>query len=434
MHNDSWTGSIIKDLMISFFKLRTQLQITLLLVLTLVIAMPTMAASKASTAKLFSAWIKQDLWPEAKGKGISPKIFEHALSGMELQWNLPDLVPPGTKLPSERKQSQSEFRSPAPYFSEKHLVRLAASGRSLSKEWSDTLKKVEEAYGVPGHIILAIWGRESGFGRARMSHSAIPVLATKAFMSTRKDLFRRELIAALQMLQRGDINKDSMRSSWAGALGQPQFMPSAYLKYAVDFDGDGHADIWNSVPDTFASIANYLARSGWQTGRDWGFEASLQPQVFCGQEGPDRARAIRQWVSQGIRRINGKSFPKRELDASGMLLVPAGIFGPKFIVTPNFYVLKEYNNSDLYALFIGNLGDRIAYNSSAFRGTWGDVGKMLRSDISRMQRKLESEGYDVGGADGLPGYKTRRSIGEWQRKNGQSPSCFPTPELVSKLR
>ncbi|MEJ2528768.1 MAG: lytic murein transglycosylase [Gammaproteobacteria bacterium] len=396
--------------------------------------MPVVAYSKAAVDKQFASWLQDDLWPEAKSKGVSASVFQQALSGVELQWNLPDLVPPGSKPPSKRPQSQAEFRSPAAYFSEKRLGRLTELGRNLSQKWSKTLRKIEDTYGVPGHILLAIWGMESNFGAARMAHSAMPVLATKAFMSTRKELFRRELLAALQILQKGYISIESMNSSWAGALGQPQFMPSVFLKYAVDFDGDGRRDIWNSVPDTLASIANYLAKSGWQSGRDWGFEADLQPQVFCGQEGPDRARPITKWVGQGISRINGKPFPKHELEADGMLLVPAGVYGPTFIVTPNFYVLKEYNNSDLYALFVGNLGDRIAYDSGAFHRKWGDVGRMLRSDIARMQRVLEHAGYDVGGADGLPGYKTRRSIGEWQRKNGHNPSCFPTPELLTVLR
>ncbi len=403
------------------------------ILLTLVVN-PAWAMSKISTEKLFVTWLQQDLWPDAKRRGVSEAIFKRSLSGIKLQWDLPDLRPPGSKLPEKRRQSQSEFRSPAPYFSEKRLSRLAISGRSLSQKWSRTITGIERTYGIPGHILLAIWGRESGFGRARMTHSALPVLATKAFMSTRKPLFRRELLALLQILQRGQIKQTAMQSSWAGAMGQPQFMPSAYLKYAVDFDGDGHSDIWSSVPDTLASIANYLSKSGWQTGRDWGFETFLKPHVFCGQEGPDRGRPINRWVEQGIGRKNGKRFPKHELESKGMLLVPAGIHGPKFIVTPNFYVLKEYNNSDLYALFIGNLGDRIAYGSGAFRGEWGDVGKMLRSDVRRMQQVLEQSGYDVGGADGLPGYKTRRSIGEWQRKNGLKPSCFPTSDLVSVLR
>ncbi|MCP4127306.1 MAG: lytic murein transglycosylase, partial [Gammaproteobacteria bacterium] len=228
------------------------------LLITIMVS-PVAAVPQVTTEKQFSTWLQQDLWPEAKRNGISKTIFERAFSGVKLQWDLPDLRPPGSRLPKKRRQSQSEFRSPAPYFSERRLRRLAESGRSLSRKWSKTLTRVEQTYGIPGHILLAIWGRESGFGRARMTHSALPVLATKAFMSTRKPLFRRELLALLQILQRGHIKRAAMQSSWAGAMGQPQFMPSSYLKYAVDFDGDGHSNIWSSVPDTLASIANYLS-------------------------------------------------------------------------------------------------------------------------------------------------------------------------------
>jgi lytic murein transglycosylase len=356
------------------------------------------------------------------------------MSGIKLNWKLPDLLPPGTKPPAMREQSQAEFRSPGAYFNQKRLLRLAEYGSGLSQKWANTIGRIEKRYGVPGRIVVAIWGKETSYGRAKLTNSALRVLATKAFMSTRKELFRKELLAALQILQKGYIKQEDMRSSWAGAMGQPQFMPSVYLKYAVDFDGDGRKDIWKSVPDTLASIANYLAKSGWQRGRDWGYEASMSSKVFCGQEGPDRARPITEWVGQGVGRINGKPFPRHELQAKGMMLVPAGIYGPRFVVTPNFYVLKEYNNSDLYALYIGNLADRMAYGSGPFKEPWGNVGKLLRSDVARMQRRLEKEGYDVGGADGLPGYKTRRSIGEWQRKNGIQASCFPTSGLVSKLR
>lgn len=406
----------------------------LAIILALSLSMPLQAASRSDIEKGFNQWLEADLWPEARRAGISSATFKQALAGTSLQWDLPDLIPPGSTPPAQREQSQAEFRSPGAYFHQDRLNRLAGYGRDLAKKYGATIDRIEERYGVPGRILLAIWGKETSFGRAKLGNSALRVLATKAFMSTRKELFRKELLAALQILQKGYIKKDAMQSSWAGAMGQPQFMPSVYLKYAVDFDGDGRRDIWNSVPDTLASIANYLARSGWQSGRDWGFEAAMLPKVFCGQEGPDRGQHIIKWVYQGVNRINGKPFPGRELKSIGMLLVPAGIYGPKFIVTPNFYVLKEYNNSDLYALYIGNLADRIAFGAGPFQGEWGDVGRMLRSDIAQIQRRLEHDGYDVGGADGLPGYKTRRSIGEWQQKNGIKPDCFPTSVLVSKLR
>jgi hypothetical protein len=188
------------------------------------------------------------------------------------------------------------------------------------------------------------------------------------------------------------------------------------------------------VPDTLASIANYLVKSGWQRGRDWGYEITIPDGVSCAQEGPDRAKTVSAWASGGLTRISGRAFPSSEASQPAMMLVPAGTYGPEFLVTPNFYVLKEYNNSDLYALFIGNLADRIASGGGAFRASWGDVGKMLRSDVLAMQQALVAQGYDVGKVDGLPGFKTRRSLGEWQAKNGMKPTCYPSADLKAKLR
>jgi lytic murein transglycosylase len=356
------------------------------------------------------------------------------LKGVTLNWDLPDLVPPGSAPKKEQAQSQAEFSSPGAYFSEKRLQGLAATGSRLAKTHAATLRKIEQRFGVPGEIVVAIWGRESGFGSAKIPYSAVDVLATKAFMSTRKDMFRKELIAALHIVDGGDRAAGELKGSWAGALGQPQFMPTSFLQFAVDFDGDGVRDIWGSVPDSLASIANYLAKKGWQAGRGWGYEVKIPAGVSCAQEGPDLQKPISAWASSGIARISGKGFPSGEAKAAGMMLVPAGTHGPEFIVTPNFYVLKEYNNSDLYALFIGNLADRIAYGSGAFRGAWGDVGKMLRSDVLAMQKALVAKGYDVGKVDGLPGYKTRRSLGDWQEKSGLEPTCYPDASLKSKLR
>lgn len=395
---------------------------------------PALSASKADVEAQFERWVQTDLWPEAQKNGISEKAFRAAFAGVELNWGLTDLAPPGFPPPKQQKQTQAEFSSPAPYFNEDRLKRLAATGRSFASQYASTLKKIERTYGVPGSIVLAVWGRETGFGAAKIPNSAIEVLATKAFMSTRKEMFRTELLAALHIIDRGDATPAEFKGSSAGALGQPQFMPTSYLKYAVDFDGDGHPNIWTSVPDTLASIANFLVQKGWQRGRGWGYEVTIPAQVSCAQEGPDLAKPVSHWASLGIMRISGKAFPSDEGKASGMMLVPAGRDGPEFIVTPNFYVIKEYNNSDLYALYIGNIADRIANGSGAFQGPWGDVGKMLRSDVAAMQKALEKKGYDVGGSDGLPGYKTRRSIGQWQEKNGMKPTCYPEALMIGKLR
>lgn len=396
--------------------------------------LPVMAQNKPDVEKQFQRWIASDLGPEARKAGISERTLKTAFNGISLNWSIPDLVPPGSKPPKSQDQSQAEFSSPGAYFSEKRLQGLAATGRGLASTHAATLKRIEAAYGVPGEIVVAIWGRESGFGKARLPYSALEVLATKAFMSTRKPMFREELIAALTMIERGDVDAATMKGSWAGALGQPQFMPTSYLKYAVDFDKDGHPDIWNSVPDSLASIAHYLQKEGWQRGRDWGFEVSIPAKVSCAQEGPDLAKPISAWAATGITRVSGKPFPSADLKASGMMLVPAGRNGPEFVVTPNFYVLKEYNNSDLYALFIGNLADRIAHGAGAFEGSWGDVGKMLRSDVLAMQKALVAKGYDVGNVDGLPGFKTRRALGDWQAKNGLSPTCYPDASLKTRLK
>ncbi len=393
-----------------------------------------LSSSKADVEAQFERWVQTDLWPEAQKNGISERAFRASFAGVELNWSLTDLAPPGFPPPKQQKQTQAEFSSPAPYFNEDRLKRLAATGRGFASQYASTLKKIERTYGVPGSIVLAVWGRETGFGAAKIPNSAIEVLATKAFMSTRKEMFRTELLAALHIIDRGDATPAEFKGSSAGALGQPQFMPTSYLKYAVDFDGDGHPNIWTSVPDTLASIANFLVQKGWQRGRGWGYEVTIPDQVSCAQEGPDLAKPISHWASLGIARISGKAFPSDEGKASGMMLVPAGRDGPEFVVTPNFYVIKEYNNSDLYALYIGNLADRIAYGSGAFHGAWGDVGKMLRSDVAAMQKALEKKGYDVGGSDGLPGYKTRRSIGQWQEKNGMKPTCYPEASMIGKLK
>jgi hypothetical protein len=202
----------------------------------------------------------------------------------------------------------------------------------------------------------------------------------------------------------------------------------------ADFDGDGVADIWKSQPDTLASIANYLAGYGWVKGRGWGFEVTVPREVSCALEGPDRGKTIADWAALGVQRIGGEPFPARELKGEGFLLMPAGRHGPAFVVTPNFYVLKEYNESDLYALFIGHSADRIRGGDKPFAASWGEVGGLKRSDVAALQRGLERRGYDVGTADGLAGYRTRRSIGEWQESEGRAATCFPDTALVEALR
>ncbi|MBB4093652.1 lytic murein transglycosylase [Ochrobactrum pecoris] len=413
---------------------KRSLKIALGLVAGLAISPAIAAPSKAQIESQYRTWLEKDLWPEAKAAGVSRAVFDQAFAGVSINWKLPDLVIPGEKPSTPKEQKQAEFGAPGKYFNAKTIASLTSGGKARYGQYANLLKRIEQKYGVPGPVLLAVWGRESGFGTVKIPYNAYEVLGTKAYLATRKDMFRKELIAALEIASKGYIDESGMKSSWAGALGQPQFMPTSYLKHAVDFDGDGKRDIWNSVPDTLASIANYLKLHGWQKGRDWGFEVNVPQNVSCSLEGPDQGKTIAEWAKLGITRVNGKPFPANEMKGEGFLLMPAGRYGPAFVVSPNFYVLKDYNMSDLYALFIGHVGDRIAYGAGEFSRAWGDVGSMYRSDIGAMQKRMQALGYDVGKPDGLPGFKTRRSIGLWQAKNGLPSTCFPQPELLRQIR
>lgn len=405
----------------------------LFLVSVFVILTQASAVDRGSVERGFQSWLTKTILPRAQSEGVSKATFNAAFSGVKLNWKLPDLVPPGSVAKVPKQQRQAEFSSPGKYFRRGSIDGATSVGRQMAAKYASSLATTEQRTGVPGRIILSIWGRESGYGRAKIPHDVFEVLATKGFMSTRASYFTTELLAALKIAEAGYVPKGAMKSSWAGALGQPQFMPTNYLAYAADGDGDGRADIWNSEPDTIASIGTYLARHGWISGRDWGFEVSVPGSVSCTLEGPDQGKSISNWEAMGIKRVSGRPFPNHERQGVGYLLMPAGRNGPTFIVTPNFFVLKEYNKSDLYALFVGHVGDRIQYGVGDFSARWGAVGGLSRSDVASMQRALEAQGHDVGGADGLAGFKTRRSIGRWQEANRRAATCFPEASMKAAL-
>ncbi len=379
----------------------------------------------------FQKWLTTDIWPEAKAAGVSRATFERALKGVTLDWTLPELAPPGVPVKPPSIKWQTEFGSPGAYFNEKRLKSLARLGREHIDRWRKALGAIYEHYGVPPTILVAIWAKESGFGQAKLPESALNALATQAFMGYRKALFRPELIAALQIIESGDVAPARMRSSWAGAMGQPQFLPSLFRKYAVDFDRDGKRDIWDSAPDSLASMANYLKGEGWRSERGWGVEAKVPQSVSCTLEGPEQGKTMAEWARLGVTQADGRPLPEKGR-RKGFLLMPAGRFGPAFIVTENFYVLKQYNYSDLYALYVGHLADRFA-DDHPFVGKWQTVGGFSRGDVKGMQEQLVKEGYDVGAVDGLVGFKTRIAVGLWQAKQRQRPTCFPDAALVRSI-
>lgn len=390
------------------------------------------AASRQATEQQFQKWLATTVAADAAQRGISPATLRGAFSGLTLDWSLPDLAPPG-ETGKEAPQRQAEFSGPARYFNEQKVAQLAQAGSARMKQWGKTLTAIEKRYGVPAPIIVAIWGRESGYGAAKLPYPAIRALATEAFMGARKQSFYGELLAALEILQGDHISQDEMKSSWAGALGQPQFLPSKYLTTAVDFDRDGKRDIWNSVPDVLASIANYLRENGWQPGVGWGTEVILPANVSCSLEGPEQGRPLAEWQAMGVRTVDGGPIAGRNPKLTGHLMMPAGRLGPAFIVSKNFYILKTYNESDLYALFIGHLADRMR-GGDAIRQPWADIDSFQRSDVRRMQQRLEARGVDVGTADGLVGFKSRIAIGQWQAANGRAATCFPDAGLLKAIR
>ena len=408
--------------------IRSRLAVALLFVLSATLGA---AQDRDRMEADFRGWLEETVWPRAEAEGVRRETFDTALGDVTLEWDLPGIVWPGD---APQPQRQAEFGSPGGYFQRGDMAGTGAVGRDLAARHRADLERIEAQFGVPAHILVAIWGRESGFGRVSIPHDAFEVLATKAFMTPRVDWFTGEVVAALRILQEGLSPDGEVRSSWGGALGQPQMMPSSYLTYAADGDGDGQVDIWGSAADSLASIASFLARHGWVAGRDWGFQVRVPDGVSCALEGIDLGRSIAEWEGLGIARISGRPFPEHERTRVGYLLMPAGRAGPAFIVTPNFYALKSYNRSDLYALYVGNLGDRIGWGVGGFAGAWGRVDSLYRTDIAAMQCGLEALGYDVGGADGLPGFRTRRSIGAWQESRGERATCFPDARIVAALR
>ena len=388
--------------------------------------------SRQEVEARFRGWLEDEVWSDARARGVSRLTFEKAFAGVRLDWSLPDLRPPGGAAKGPEIQWQAEFLSPARYFAESKVGPLVRIGRDLMGRWRKTLEAVERGYGVAPEIVVAIWGSESAFGRAALPRPVLSTLATMAFLGNRRETFYPELLAALQILEGDHIPLSEMRGSMAGALGQSQFLPSKYLRFAVDFDGDGRRDIWRSVPDTLASIANYLKQHGWTEAAHWGVEAAVPAAVSCALEGPEQGRPLADWRKAGVTRIDGQALPGAARETR-FLMMPAGRLGPAFIVSENFYVLKTYNESDLYALLIGHLADRLR-GEGRIKGRWGTVAGFTRGEVRFLQEHLVASGHDVGGADGLVGFKTRIALGIWQAANGLRPTCFPDREHIRSLR
>jgi lytic murein transglycosylase len=378
----------------------------------------------------FQAWLA-DLWPSARELGVSRATFEAATRGLEPDLTLPDLALPGQ--PEKPPPGQAEFvLAPADYLKESSFDRLSSYGRKLYEQHRDTLERIERAFGVPGPIVLAIWGRETDFGRYKLPNDAIRVLATQSYVGRRKDFFRNEFLHALKMLQDG-VPRAQMRSSWGGAVGLTQFLPSEFYNYAVDFDGDGRTDIWTSVPDALASAAKQLAGKGWQRGAPWAYEVRVPANIDCTTADPDATRPLGEWLKRGYTLAYGRKPPPGELASPVSLLLPAGVYGPGFLIFKNYFVIKDYNFSDLYVLFVGHLADRIA-DPRPFEKPWGKVVQLRTADLEEMQKRLAALGIYRDKLDGKAGMKTRLALGAYQKANRLPLDCWPTAAALAHMR
>ena len=304
-------------------------------------------------------------------------------------------------------------------------------GQRKLAETQGELAAAQARYGVPQATIVAIWGMESDYGGNFGDIPTIDALATLGFEGRREAWARQQLMAALKILQGGDIDRAHMIGSWAGAMGQTQFIPTAFLSFAVDADGDGRRDIWGSMADVTASTANFLAHSGWQTGQAWGAEVKLPDGFDAGRADDGLRQASAQWAAEGVQTLDGTPLPEI---ADGAIFQPAGVRGPAFLVGPNFRTLLRYNNSTSYALAVSLLAQRIA-GGAGVQGAWPrDEQPLSREQLKAMQSALGDRGFPAGTPDGQMGPATRQALRAWQRSVGLPADGFPTRDVLTKLQ
>jgi lytic murein transglycosylase len=325
-------------------------------------------------------------------------------------------------------------QTPADYIKEASIARLAEEGRRLATQYQGALAAIEREFGVPGNILLAIWGRETDFGHYQLPKNAVRVLATQAYYGKRKDFFRNEFLLALKMLEEGEVKLADMRSSWGGAMGLTQFLPSEFYQYAVDFDGNGRRDIWSSVPDALASAAKQLVDKGWQRGLRWAYEVHAPREVDCTQAVPEVTQPVATWLKRGYVPAYHRVPSAAELAAPASLLLPEGTYGPAFLTLHNYYVIKEYNFSDLYVLFVGHLSERIGDDPRPFETPWSKATQLHTSEVEAMQRTLTKLGIYRDKIDGKAGMLTRSALGAYQKANGLKTDCWPTAALLAHMQ
>ena len=379
------------------------------------------ASVAQNTGGDFDSWLA-GLKQEAIGRGIRPQTVETALAGLQ---PLPEVI--------QRDRSQREFTLTFTRYMRGAVTEgRVEKARRLLEEHRPLLEKVAAQYGVQPRFLVSFWGLESNFGEHTGGYSVVAALATLAHEGRRHDFFRAQLLDALQILDEGHISVQEMTGSWAGAMGQLQFIPSTFVNFAVDYDGDGHRDIWHSLPDIFASAANYLSQEGWRGDRTWGREVQLPPGFDFGLASLGEKKPLAEWASvHGLRSADGSPLPQVDgIEAS--LVLPSGHRGPAFLVYENFRTILIWNRSILYALSVGHLADRI--DGAPALGALPEEDPVSLKAIEEMQAKLNALGYDAGIPDGLVGPQTREAVRAYQAAEGMPADGYPTVELIERIR
>ncbi len=398
------------------------------LVIALMISSPSAPALAADAA--FSQFIAS-LWPEAQAAGVSRETFDRETRGLEPYYKLPDLILPGR--PATGAPSQAEFvQVPADYVKEGTIARLASEGVRLTQKHRAALDQIEKQFGVPAPVVLAIWGRETDYGRYALPYDTLRVVATQAYVGRRKDQYRGEFILGLKILGEGAVTRKEFRSSWAGATGFTQFLPSEYYKHGVDLDGDGRIDIWHSVPDALASAAKQLVNKGWQPGLRWAYEVRAPANVDCTMGVPEVTKPISEWLRAGFVPVRGQKLSAAEQAQPASLLQPEGSYGPSFLTTKNYFVIKEYNFSDLYVLFVGHLADRMT-NPLPFATPWSASTQLRTKSVEAMQKHLTRIGLYKDKIDGKAGMLTRAALGAYQKSAGLKLDCWPSEAVLQSI-
>lgn len=367
----------------------------------------------------WDAWV-DGFRGRAAGRGISSGTIDAAFRGAGF---LPEVI--------EKDRNQTEFtRTLEDYLNIAASDERVSLGRQKYAQYGGTLATIESRYGVEGNVVAAVWGLESFFGTRRGNVPVISALSTLAYDGRRGEFFEGQLVAALKILQAGDVTPGAMTGSWAGAMGHTQFIPTSYLAYAVDFTGDGRRDIWSEDPsDALASTAAYLAKSGWTRGLPWGMEVTVPQGFNTGLLGRGKGQSAEAWAGLGVRSADGRALAGGSIIGGG-----TGGGGPYFLLTQNFATILRYNNAQNYAIGVGHLSDRILGRGAVQASFGPDASGMTKADRQELQRLLTAKGFDTEGSDGVIGAKTKAAISAYQASIGVPVTGEPSLELLRRLR